>query len=311
MNLKTDFKKDAFAIVSVQPDENYFHWQLQVQLTNFRKFGVEHLYHIVITHGGKPSQSIREIEKRSKATFHFVRLPQQRKYPPSVVPFGLARFFTDTRFGKPILFLDSDVLLLRELRIEKLLKNSTNYVSPAPYITLSQLEKWSSKDITKRALSLVGLENIKMSSVKAQEGGAQWLLKGCESPEFWEKVGDDSLQIYDFLFKSKVLYPGVMPWVASMYALLWNLWREKKVTRVNKELSFHMGSDLYKKSDKLFLHNSGKLIRIQEQHFNKLNFRSAHPFDVFGAEDAPQTLKVFADFYFKTLLEAKAEWLKS
>ena len=80
-------------------------------------------------------------------------------------------------------------------------------------------------------------------------GGAQYLLKNIDY-KFWENVEKDCVQLYKNIHqmnkKLKVLdenYHELQIWCADMWAVLWNLWIEKKQTKIIKEMDFIWATD--------------------------------------------------------------------
>ncbi|MDQ1857277.1 hypothetical protein [Chryseobacterium sp. WLY505] len=80
-------------------------------------------------------------------------------------------------------------------------------------------------------------------------GGAQYLLHDMSS-EFWDKVEEDSENIFNLLTQyntkekqKKINLPDYLPkeihaWYADMWSVLWNLWFFNKEVRIHEEMNF-------------------------------------------------------------------------
>ena len=114
-------------------------------------------------------------------------------------------------------------------------------------------------------------------------GGAQYLLKDINA-EFWEKVEIDCENLYYNIFrlnnkkkKEDKDYHPLQIWCADMWAVLWNLWKINKPTRIAKEMNFTWAGHPIKqwKANAIY-HNAG-VIKADNKEFQKGLFRKQKP----------------------------------
>ncbi len=104
--------------LTTQPDSDYYIWQLQVQLNNFKKFGCEDSG--VIVFGYNPVLGInpnaKELQKQTDAKVFFFpdeRNLSERLYLPSIRPHLLKQLFREKPellTNQNFLYFDCDVI---------------------------------------------------------------------------------------------------------------------------------------------------------------------------------------------------------
>jgi hypothetical protein len=105
--------------ISTQPDSDYYIWQLEVQLNNFKKFGCDDKS--VIIFGYNPSLGINpkalEFEKKTNAKVLYypdTRDLSMKLYLPSIRPHLLKQLYNgnpEVLENKNYFYLDCDILL--------------------------------------------------------------------------------------------------------------------------------------------------------------------------------------------------------
>ena len=126
--------------VTTQPDSDYYIWQLQVQLNNFKKFGCEDK--CVVVFGYNPiigiNPNAREFEKNTNAKvlyFSDTRDLSMRIYQPSIRPHLLKKLYKENPEivdNKNYFYLDCDILFSNYPNFNHLDDEKFVHMSPTP-----------------------------------------------------------------------------------------------------------------------------------------------------------------------------------
>lgn len=206
--------------LSAQPFDLYFQWQIEVQIVNFRKFGVSDKMHVLVWY---PEES--EMTERDNKTGRIVR---EFKTPPNLsgwetlrikypeVKFFLYKddgvdlslyipqlrpqiikthFLAHPELEKEVIFYhDSDIIFNFLPNFEELAEGPINYQSDCShyldYKYLRDKEIQGNIPENEAIGILAGIGNTTVDVIKSYKGntgGAQCLLKGVDSA-FWKDV---------------------------------------------------------------------------------------------------------------------------
>lgn len=296
--------------ISAQPDSDYYIWQLQVQMNNFKKFGYDKEAIIVFAYDGDINKNALKFAGSTEARVVFY--PDKRKnksYIPSVRPHVLKQFFSE----KPILsdlwmYHDSDIIFLDQLDT-----TSMNDGFDCVYVSNSGTQSYldstyinSKSDwLFKAMCDKVGIDKGYVEESDPMVGGAQYIFNFTPSDLFWNKIERDSNSLWELMTEGR--YPHdvrnaqielndaisrkapqsetqrlhsishpIQAWTADMWAILWNIWLGTSVTRVHSELDFCWPTDTISRKKKI-LHNAGVDGRRSEL-FYKQSFIDKSPF---------------------------------
>lgn len=277
--------------ISVQPDDFYFTWQLEIQLRNFRKLNIpRESVQVLVGYneilGVKPL--FREFINKNRTLAEFYVYPDKRQnkdYISSIRPNILKQHFSayPELENEIIFYHDSDVLFSRIPELDTSYNHEICYVSDTrSYLDSKYIKNNSSYDVFKSMAEIVGISTKTICDNDQHAGGAQYVLKGINS-YFWDKVERDSQMLYSLLkdynrslwihnFKTKGTYRcsinGIQAWCADMWAVLWNLWYFNKNVEIHPEMNFSWPDspiENWKKNS--MLHYSG------EQNNEELSFK--------------------------------------
>lgn len=271
-------------IISAQPDENYFVWQLRVQIDNLRRLQNPYDYHIlvrVLTPEANPNfvQLQQElIGSKYKIFFYWDTRPDWRQYLPSLRPHILKQHF-EINYIPECFYIDSDIIF-RELPDFDLMPYH-HYVSDTISYICGQYIISKPGNLLDSMCRIVGIEPSVVLLREKHSGGAQYVLRNITS-EFWQKVENDAIKLYLYMypFSDKVLANGIQAWTADMWAVLWNLWLTDLDCKVHPELNFCWPTQNIKQWDKVkILHNAGVTAERRNQLFYKPDFVRFSPFD--------------------------------
>lgn len=298
-------------LLSAQPDEPYFLWQLQVQLSNFARLGIEKDLIILLGVRDKPSPAADYIKARTSAQVHFI--PDERIstiYPPSIQFHLYSTFFKDHQIGEPYLLIDSDVVFASVPNLYHLEGDDVIYMSDtAGYIGYPYLISKGADQLNDMAL-MVGITSEIIKDRTLTGGGAQTLMKGFESSSFWKKVEVDSIRLYQYMTAREHKWTGegypIQKWTAGMWSFLWNLWAANATTAIAPDMDFCWGSDPVSKL-KPIMHMAGVTVDMSATHFFKGNYVRVHPFECPNLKEPDEPLSI-ADMYVSEIMQAKEDW---
>lgn len=271
--------------VCVQPDDQYYTWQVHMWLESLKNRGeVDKAIVLIFT----PKD--REVNKNWKqvmdlypeAEFHFYKDEHDVSqllgiYIPVLRPYTLWRHWKENPglSDKAIFYCDSDVLFTEHFDIQKYIDDDVCYLSDTQsYIGASyfdskvrdvlpaKLEEYKTRDILAEIGSVVGISREEAEQKDKDSGGAQYFLKNIDAA-FWSKVMNDCILIRSYLQRiNKEFFEsedkGFQSWCADMWAVLWNLWVREKEVKVIDEMGFSWAPDPVEKlKTHPIFHNAG------------------------------------------------------
>lgn len=287
-------------IISAQPNDLYFNWQLRVQLYNLRKYGLSDRYHaLIFKHNSRlNNEEFTEqwealVRDYPEANFHFysdpsgelLRMISQFNYIPLLRPWLLSEHFANHPQLKDdaILYMDSDVVFTKKPDFSRLLDNDICYLSDTKsYISASyldskiadvkpeKLEAYKQIDVLDELMREFGLTRKVAEDNEEGSGGAQYLLKNITT-EFWQKVFHGCIKVRMLLgsinrrfFESED--KGFQSWCADMWSILYNLWSEGRETECPIEMDFCWATDKIEKWKEVQIyHDAGATSRNHDE----------------------------------------------
>lgn len=299
--------------LAVQPDDNYFKWQIGLWLESLRNIGESHKAQVLLfTPSSRKDNDWEDVIQRfPEASFfrYYDPIDQGKRlreiYLPSLRPFCLYQHFKKypELEKETIFYCDADILFVRKLNIQNYLKDDIIYLSDTnSYINASyfdskikdvlpeKLEEYKSQDILNTAANIIGISREVCEKNNLNSGGAQYLLKNIPA-DFWKEVWMSSAKLVIYLQSINKLYfestnKGFQVWCSDMWAVLWELWKRGYETKVVKELDFAHSTDLKTSLlHKDILHNAGVTADVMELHkkqvatFNKVKYKIKSPFE--------------------------------
>jgi len=289
-------------IITAQPNDLYFVWQLRVQLHNLRKYGLSENYTALIwKHSNREGgRTFAEewgglIGDYPEANFVFIedttgelpRLIQQTGYIPLLRPWLLAKYFetASSLRENAILYMDSDVIFTKKPNFDNLLGDDTCYLSDTrSYIAASyfdskikdvlpqRLDSYKKIDVLGDLLKEFGVSRETAVMNEQGSGGAQYLLKNIDA-QFWQDVFKGCITVrLNLRSVNKRFFEnedkGFQSWCADMWSILFNLWKKGMKTECPPEMDFCWATDKIEKWDKVQIyHDAGASTRpVEEGH---------------------------------------------
>jgi hypothetical protein len=243
--------------ISAQPDETYFHWQVEIYLYQFAKHGIQDRCYALFGHrGSAPSSAALEIARKFK-NVKFYRDDRNRAGPhyyiPTIRPHLLKKFFAEhPHLGASVFYHDSDIFLVRLPRFELMLADNNDYVSDTiSYIGYNYIQSCQTRYNAKHAAAaadpllprmcaIAGLSVETVRQNQAYSGGCQYLLKGVDAA-FWEEAETLCQRLYSCMKEYDAKYPidhPIQSWATDMWVVLWLRWKGGATVRIHPELDF-------------------------------------------------------------------------
>jgi hypothetical protein len=291
-------------IISAQPAEQMFKWQLEVQCTNLREVAANVEHHVLLWYK-RPSIDLlqwKDLEKKYPEVNFFYYQDENvdiNTYPPLIRPFILKKHFEKYKeeFKNKIFFyIDSDVIFREFPNFEELLSenicwqsNTSSYLDYNYLLNKEIQGNIPNNEAIELMCSIGGISKEILQSYTGKTGGAQYILRGIDHT-FWGDVYSISLEIRKKFTHTTVLpnnidsvntkyfkdeNSGFQSWCADMWAVNFALWKRGIKTDVHKELDFTWAVDKAEKwfENKIY-HDAGA---TQKGIFNKGAWKNDSP----------------------------------
>lgn len=253
--------------ISAQPHDPYFQWQIEVQITNFRKFGVSNGMHILVWYP-KNSKELPKWEAIQQ------KYPEVKifTYPDKGVNLGLYisqlrphilkehfKIYANEFQGKNFFYHDSDIIFNYLPDFMQLAQgnvswqsNTTGYLD---YSYMRRKEVEGNIPFEEAVETFANIGRISVNTIKdydGRTGGAQYILRSPDSA-FWQDIEDQCIAIRkQFLygqpnsinsryFKNEAA--GFQSWCADMWAINFAMWKRGIKTEVTDKLDFSWATD--------------------------------------------------------------------
>lgn len=275
--------------ISVQPDEPFFLWQINLFVYNFRRLGVlSEKIHVLISYNpqkGLSPEFKNLIEKDKNA--HYYAYPDNREsklYFSSFRPKIIAQHIRSNPqlSFKTIFYHDSDIILTKSPKIfESLLEDNINYASNTDNYTGTDyiIQNAGEQGFLEMCKTInVSPEKIKKNSTA---GGAQYILKNLDA-DFWERLYINCEKLYAFLcdLNGKLLKnfnSHLQAWCTDMWCIWWMLLDEDKIAKTSPILDFSWINE--PKKNKNIIHYTGVFNLDDSRYFVKYKYIMSPPYN--------------------------------
>jgi len=283
--------------LSTQPDEIWFHWQVELYLYQFSKHGIlVNCYALFGYTEQNPSPELIALSK--KYPKNIIWYKDERKYNPyfpSIRPHLIKKFLRQyPSLGKNVFYHDSDILLVKLPKMELFLNDSIGYLSDTiSYIgydyILESCNRYKEKypelpedDLFLKMCECVEIDPELVKKNQKNSGGAQLLLKDIDA-EYMEEAEGKFYKLYDLFLDYEKKYPIEKPiqkWTAEMWVILWLYWKRGKETRIHAELDFSWATYSIKHFENTnIFHCAGVFSNDCSDKFYKGQFINVNVFD--------------------------------
>lgn len=324
------------------PDDSYYIWQTHAWLESLRKLGKsdQAINCIFIPAGREKNIKWKILEKEYPESVFFYQedTDQISKllgiYTPILRPYILMKYWeaNPDMKDKAVFYCDNDTLFTETFNVDHLkdddicyLSNTNSYInanyfdSKTKDVLPEKKEEYAKRDILQETTGLVGITREIAVKNNNNSGGAQYLLKNIDK-DFWNECITSVLRIRLSLQKvNKEFFEsenkGFQSWCADMWAILWNLWKIEKETKVVTEMDFSWSSDsIFRVEQTGIFHNAGIVSEKQGEIpvFYKGKYHAGlNPFedsylDFLYTNDLNKTLA--NSYYVKALVDLKVKY---
>lgn len=303
-----------YRFICAQPANDYYLWQVEVMIHNFKKFGVNpnNIDVLLGIKDGVVPEKWRILQQHHNTVrfFFYNDTRTDLSYIPAIYFNLLKQHLTQhpELQETPLLLCDSDVILTKPIPQEWLgMKNDKAwYVADTnSYINYNYIQS-KGDDIYQQMCKIVGIDPLIPKLMNSNSGGAQYLVKNT-TPEFWDKVEKNACELYNYFCsiephyvkKHENDYP-IQKWTAGMWSVIWNAWLFGNETKVDNRLGFSWSTDHINQLNKwVFLHNAGVTIDHKEMFF-KGAYTSRLPY----GDDLVVNPEKCSHFYWNEVKEA-------
>ena len=237
--------------ICAQPSTQYFAWQIDVMLYSFVTVGInlKDVHIVCAIHGEIDPYFDKLKEKYPDVVFCFYEdTRKDKRYISSIRPNILKKHFkaNPSLKNEVIFYHDSDIVFTKPLELPRdVFQDETCYLSDTISFIGHDYIKSKGDDVLTAMCQIVGIDEETVKENEKNSGGAQYIMKGIDE-YFWYDVENDCNRLFNEITelnnslteKNGPEYNKLQIWCADMWAVLWNLWKRKKQTRVIPELNF-------------------------------------------------------------------------
>jgi len=233
--------------------------------------------HIVgAIHGEIDAYFTKLMEKYPGVIFSFYEDTRvDKKYISTIRPHILKKHFAayDDLKNETIFYHDCDIVFTKPLDTSKMLEDDICYLSDTvSYIGHNYIQS-KGEDVLDLMCNIVGIDKKTVKENQENSGGAQYIMRGIDK-YFWYDVERDSENLYSKVSKLNAEkasedYHEIQIWCADMWAVLWNLWKRNKETRVVEELNFSWAITSTKEWHKNAIYHNAGVVNGSDDMFFK------------------------------------------
>jgi len=255
--------------ISAQPASLYYGWQIDIMLHSFNKQGVamSDVNLINSTQGKKDDYfSLLETKYPEVNFFYYEDTRHDKTYISSIRPHILKKHFEiHTHLKNETLFYhDCDIALARPLNLDLFEGDDICYMSDTRSYIGHDYILSKGQDIFDEMTRIMRIDPQLVKDNQENAGGAQYILKGIDA-WFWGRVESDCSNIYKVITalnnKKKEVNPSyheLQIWCADMWAVLWNVWKDGKQSKLTDDLDFMFATNPASDwNNKPIYHNAG------------------------------------------------------
>jgi len=283
--------------ISVQPDDPYFFWQVEVFIHNFMKSGVpSRNIHVLFSYENEPSQGLLELAQKYKFIkfFFYKKTPVDNfGYIPILRPDALEQHFRKfPHLSNEIFFYHDSDIIFRELpNFDSLKDDEFWYLSDTISYIGGDYIKSKSDSLLTELCQVAGIDRSVVEENENNSGGAQYLLKEIDA-DYWADVNKVTLDLYKYMSEREVeerktlteeqliSYNPIQKWCADMWGVLWCGWKRGLKSKITPEFGFSWGSSSSQEwSYFKIMHNAGAMNNEGGKRFYKAEYMTKSPFD--------------------------------
>ena len=276
--------------ISAQPGQLYFCWQIDVMIHSFIKVGIEQdKIDILFSDFKTDIDAYTDLKaKYPKVNFHIYPDTREKvKYISSIRPHLLKKHFRKYwwKYRGTFLYHDSDIAFTKPLEIDDYVCgcDPTCYLSDTKSYIGYEYILSKGEDVLELMAKTANIDIQVLKDNQENSGGCQYLLKDIDY-KYWEEVEIDCENLYSKVFKlvnkkkkQDPDYHELQIWCADMWAVLWNLWKRNRKTKIIQELDFTWASHSIDGWFKNAIYHNAGVVNTDNNEFQKGLYRVKKP----------------------------------
>ena len=280
--------------VCAQPASEYYAWQVDVMLNNFKKQGIN-LNQVDIVcwkqNGVIPESWLRLARHYAARFFFYDDTRETRHYISSIRPNILKQHFkkypeicSDTIF-----YHDCDIVFTKpptEWITDIMINDKRWYGSDTRWYIGHTYIQSKGEDILEAMCDIVGISKHEVERNELNAIGAQYLMKNIDH-EFWDKVERDCEALYKNISELSAIkkqanpqYHELQIWCADMWAVLWNGWLRENHTVCHDAFRFTWATERVESWDKNNIYHNAGVTDNKSNLFYKADYMNSYPYNV-------------------------------
>ena len=280
--------------VCAQPANEYYVWQVDVMLKNFKKQGIN-LNQVDIVcwkQNGTIPESWLKLARHYSARFFFYEDTRETKdYVSSIRPNILKQHFKKyPEVGDDIIFYhDCDIVFTKppsEWITEDMRSDDKWYGSDTRWYIGHDYIISKGEDVLDKMCEIVGIDKGIVEGNELNCIGAQYLMKGIDF-SFWDKVEKDSERLFKEISElsskksiGRPEYHELQIWCSDMWAVLWNGWLRGAETICDDGFKFTWATEFENSwNENNIFHNAG-VTNSTSNLFYKAEYMNKYPYNV-------------------------------
>jgi len=234
--------------ICAQPAIQYYAWQVEVMINNFIEQGINPNNIDIVcnkVNGVLPIEWSKLADNYAARFFFYEDTRETKHYISSIRPNILKQHFLAHPYltDEVVFYHDCDIVFTKPVDYSSLEIDDICYGSDTISYIGHNYIKGKGDDVLDLMCDIVDIDKKLVEENETNSIGAQYILKGIDY-KFWEKVEKDSERLFkevtELNNKKKEADPKhheLQIWCADMWAVLWNIWKLGKNTKVDKSLA--------------------------------------------------------------------------
>lgn len=268
------------------PDNDYYLWQMLVQVAHFREMGYERDSHYLVVYFDQPSDRLRRLYESDELGCFIHAYPDTREdtsYSASMKPWLLAQFFEQfpEQSSKVFNYLDPDVMFTRPMDFTPFeLHDGRWHGSDTRSYTGAQYIRQKGEQLFVELCEIAEVSPELVLEHDHNSIGAQYFIKDAGA-EFWRNVERKSVTAYKHMIETADTYKPeghefpIQAWCAEMYMQQFETIRAGFTPVADDRLQFHWANhDAAAWEERAYHHNAG-VVAENGRDFCKITWQSS------------------------------------
>jgi hypothetical protein len=284
----------SLRFICAQPATEYYAWQVDVMLNNFRKQGIN-LNQVDIVcwkpNGIVPESWIKLANHYAARFFFYDDTRETRHYISSIRPNILKQHWLKypELSNDAIFYHDCDIVFTKpptEWITDVMINDKRWYGSDTRWYIGHDYIKSKGDDILEAMCDIVGISKFEVERNELAAIGAQYLMKNIDY-EYWDKVERDSETLYKNISELSAIkkqenpkYHELQIWCADMWSVLWNGWLRANHTVCHDNFAFTWATEGLNNWEKNNIFHNAGVTNSTSGLFFKAEYMDKYPYDV-------------------------------